>query len=86
MIILTILWVSIKAEQVSEMLVRLASGAFGEWMVARSSQSSALAGQDTQLARQTAATERSNMTREKAGRLGTELKMLQTTNKLTLTG
>ena len=85
LMILTMLWVSMKAEQVAEIVVRL-GGVGVEWMVARSSQSSARAGQDRQLVRQTAATERSNTARERAGRRGTDIRMLHTTKRFTLAG
>lgn len=85
LMILTMLWVSMKAEQVAEIVVRLLGGVTVEWMVARSSQSSARAGQDRQLVRQTAATERSNTARERAGRRGSDIRMLHTTNRFAFT-
>ena len=45
----------------------------------------ARAGQERQLVRQTAATERSNTVRERAGLPGIDIRMLHTTNRFTLT-
>ena len=47
------------------------------------SQSSALAGQERQLARQTAATVRSNTARASGERRGSDIRTLQTTNRFT---
>ena len=74
------LWTRMKVEQVA---VRLASVVAEVWSVSRSCHSSARAGQDRQLVRQTAARERSNTARAAAGRRGSDQRMLSTTARLT---
>ena len=80
------LWISMKAAQVAVSCGRLkGGGGQEEWREARSSQRSARAGQDRQLVRQTAHTERSNTTRERAGRLGSDIRIIQATYRFTYT-